>query len=77
MQTRIELTSTARLHAAHMGVAGALAALELGVWVQVGDLIELASTEGQHAFIVRLRRLVVGAEGSQTLVVQLDHPARL
>ena len=76
MKTGIELTSAAQLHAARIGVAETLSALELGAWVQVGDLIEMAAAVGGDAFIVRLRRVVVAINGGQALVFQLDHPPR-
>ncbi len=76
MKSSIELTSTARLHATRLGVAKALAALDLGAWVQVGDVIEMAPATGQDAFIVRLRRVVVASDGTRTLLLQLDHPPR-
>jgi hypothetical protein len=77
MKSSIELTSTSRLHATRLGVVTALAAMELGAWVQVGDVIEIAPATGQDAFIVRLRRVVVASNGIQSLVFQLDHPPRL
>ncbi len=76
MQTSIELTSTAQRHAARLGVAGALAALELGAWTQAGDVVELDRAAGPDAFVVRSRRVVVGADASLRLVLQLDHPPR-
>ncbi len=76
MQIRIELTSTARLHAARLHMESALGALELGAWAQVGDIIEVAAAVGRDAFIVRLRRVVVASDGTPALVLQLDHPPR-
>lgn len=76
MQTSFELTTIARLHAERCGVASALAALQPGAWMQVGDLLEVGAAKGRDAFIVRSRRVVVAVDGSQTLVLQLDHPPR-
>lgn len=76
MQTSTELTTIARLHADQCGVAAILDGLEPGAWMQVGDLVEVGAASGQNAFIVRRRRVVVAADGSQVLVLQLDHPPR-
>ena len=76
MKSRTDLTSSARLHAERKGVAQVLAALELGAWVNIDDVIELPDVSGQDAFIVRSRRVVVASDGAHTLVFQLDHPPR-
>ena len=76
MKASTELTATARLHATRIGLVKSLAALELGAWVQVGDVVEIAAAVGKDAFIVCLRRVVVAIDGSHELVFQLDHPPR-
>ncbi|RST45397.1 hypothetical protein EJI00_23920 [Variovorax sp. DXTD-1] len=76
MRTRIELTQTARRHAAMHGIEVVLRALALDARAQVGDVVELDLPAGRNAFVIRARRWVVVADGEQTLVFELDHPPR-
>ncbi|MFC5585458.1 hypothetical protein ACFPOD_10065 [Nitratireductor kimnyeongensis] len=76
MQTIVELTAVARRAAETAGLAGFLDRLHLEAWAQKGDVVELAGRGETIVFIIRARRIRVDANDVQTLVFELDHPAR-
>ncbi|MDV2964343.1 hypothetical protein RZ532_00010 [Nitratireductor aquimarinus] len=76
MKTAIELTQTARRKVDAEGLGDRVAGLVLGEWAQTGDFVELAGDGGVLVFIIHARRIRIEADGRQTLVFKLDHPAR-
>ncbi len=76
MKSILDLTATARRHAAEAGLLDRLERLQLQAWVGRGDLIELRTGMQRDTFVVRARRVLVAEDGDQTLVFELDYPPR-
>lgn len=74
MQSIVELTASARLHAEAKGLLNALRSIVLDPCTARGDIIELSTPSGSEAFIVHARRLRIAQDGSQQLVIELDYP---
>lgn len=77
MQTRIELTATARRHAETSGVLTILQATVPEADLMRGDIVEFALADELVAFVVHARRLQICAGGNQILIIELDYPVRL
>jgi len=75
MESMIELTASARSHAARTGLLPSLETVRLSPWVAKGDFVELSHGGRTETFIVRARRVLL-RDGGETLVFLLDHPAR-
>lgn len=76
MDIRIDWTLAARRVADTTRIDAGVLAAALGVWVQVGDVIECPGTGGAVAFAVAGRRVVLApGAGEPTLWLRLDHPA--
>lgn len=77
MQTRIELTATARQHAETCGILTILQNTVPQADLLPGDIVEIASAEGIIAFVVHTRRLQIRVDEEQVFVIELDYPVRV
>lgn len=76
MRSRIEFTLTARQHAERQGVLSAALEVVLPPNLARGDIVTLSAATGSATFVMLRRHLHVMADGTQTLVVELDYPVR-
>jgi len=73
MESIIQLTTVARVHAERKGLLDRLQETKPDCWVVAGDVIAF----GDQRFIVRERRIEVAEDGAVSrLVFVLDYPAR-
>lgn len=76
MKARVEFTATAERHASAFGILPLAADFTLPGKLVRGDIVEFATPLGTQFFQVESRRLRIGADGRQVLVLRLDHPVR-
>lgn len=73
MESIIQLTTVARVHAERKGLLDRLQGTKLDRWIVAGDVIAFHD----QRFIVRERRIETAEDGELTrLVFVLDYPAR-
>ena len=76
MKPNIELTLAAERHAKRRGLLPSIRGSALPENLVKGDIVEFSTTAGSEAFVVLRRRFCIMDDGTQSFVIELDHPIR-
>ena len=76
MKPNIELTLAAGRHAKRRGLLPSIHDVALPENLVNGDIVKFSTATGPEAFVVLRRHLHIMADGTQSLVIELDYPIR-